>query len=109
MIPTGLPTPLTLSDVSHGETFFKIGYINDVFMWFLDVFNSSKKQLEIDYSYITHTFCRQNGIEKSKNFDYNILNKEVGTMEQTHPLRRMLNEKWSFYAYQGQDGYFLCV
>ena len=25
--------------------------------------------------------------------DYNILNKEVGTMEQTHPLRRMLNEK----------------
>nr|DAH68008.1 MAG TPA: hypothetical protein [Caudoviricetes sp.]DAO06761.1 MAG TPA: hypothetical protein [Caudoviricetes sp.]DAO57163.1 MAG TPA: hypothetical protein [Caudoviricetes sp.]DAW76929.1 MAG TPA: hypothetical protein [Caudoviricetes sp.] len=30
-------------------------------------------------------------------------------MEQTHPIRRMLNEKWSFYTYQGQDGYFLCV
>ncbi len=40
-----------------GRLFLKLDILtNDVFMWFLDVFNSSKKQLEIDYSYITHTF-----------------------------------------------------
>lgn len=28
------------------------------------------------------------GLEKNNNLDYNIFNKEVGTMDQTHPPRR---------------------
>lgn len=48
-------------------------------------------------------------IEKSNNLDYNILNKEVGTMEQTHPPRRTYYLNSRSILSRGQDDYFLFV
>ncbi len=50
------------------------------------------------------------GLEKNNNLDYNILNKEVGTMDQTHPSRQItiyLNSR--AILFWGQDDYFLFV
>ena len=47
--------------------------------------------------------------EKSNNLDYNILNKEVGTMEQTHPPRRTYYLNSRSILSRGQDDYFLFV